>query len=119
MKHTLTILFLIFFNQFSFSQPKIELSKKELNFDTLYTGQGAKDTVYVRNIGNKNLVISNVHCSDGGSVVYSWTNVPIAPNDSGIIVAGFHPNNTGIKGKTVTIESNDEIKYISLKAYFK
>ena len=98
-----------------FAQARAKLSKTAINFDTISAVEIKWDTIFVKNIGNKDLIIHKVSYGDGGRPVYFHPKNAIAPGDSGIIVAGISPaaisesrGNYRFASKLLHVVSNSE-----------
>ncbi|MBC7864886.1 MAG: hypothetical protein IAF38_18065 [Bacteroidia bacterium] len=100
----------------SFGQPKLKLSKTVLNFDTLFYGEGTKDTIYIKNVGNKDLKFKgNSWKHSGAPEVYCWFGAwdPIHPGDSVALPLGIQ-RYCYVSGKIdkqvkISIPSNDSL----------
>lgn len=121
-KYCCLFLLLFIYNHLC-SQAKISLSKTELILDTLYYGQGAQDSLYIRSTGNEPLMISNISWGDGGVFVYSYPKEgqAINPGDSALIIAGIlrRSGKSGSLCKQVRVSSNAGLVSCLIKAYIK
>jgi hypothetical protein len=99
----------------------IELSKYEINFDTLIQGQQAWDSIVVRNTGNEDLIINSVSTTDGGSSAGRFSKV-IKPNSTGFVIGGFPYSDRARNEKCLRIYSNAINKpfiCVLMTVYFK
>lgn len=95
----------------------IEFDNTRHDFGTLKEGDVVTHTFRFKNIGNKSLVISDVHASCGCTVP-SYPKEAIPPESSGEITVQFDSKDqTGDQSKRVTVYSNAQQPAIAL--YFK
>ncbi len=90
------------------AQPKLDVvGGTKLDFGNLYTGNGHKHNIVLRNVGTETLVISNVSATCGCTGTLMSEN-DIAPGDSGILSISFNPNRlSGPVEKAVSFDAND------------
>lgn len=108
----LFVLCLIFLSTFAWAQDNqaaVSFQHTSHDFGTIKeeAGQVAYEFVFV-NTGQSPLIISDVRPSCGCTTP-SWSKEPIAPGDTGTIVAQYNPmNRPGTFRKSITVTSNAE-----------
>jgi hypothetical protein len=75
--------------------PEITLSAEAIDFDTVYVGQSADESLRVYNTGIADLKIGAVVEQFGGAFAVSPDTLTIAPGDSGIFAVRFQPLDIG------------------------
>ncbi len=85
---------------------KIEFTETRFEFGDIVQGERIQHTFKFKNVGDKPLVISEVHSSCGCTIA-DYSDKPLSPGSEGYIKVSF--NSAGKQGnqyKTVTIISN-------------
>jgi Protein of unknown function (DUF1573) len=86
--------------------PVLAFAKSKHDFGTIKEGEVVKHTFTFKNTGNQPLIISDVRVTCGCTTP-DWTRTPVAPGQTGYIIAQF--NSTGKPGqnnKVITVVSN-------------
>jgi hypothetical protein len=102
----------------AFSQPKLSLSKPEIDLGNMYSGEKKKGKIILKNIGNDTLLIFSVQPTCGCTAV-KQPKAFLLPGESDDVELEF--NSTGLRGrieKHVSINTNDPTsRYVDVKLY--
>ena len=94
--------------------PKFEFKHKTFDFGVINKGEIVSHTFKFKNIGNSDLIISNVATSCGCTVP-KYTDKPIKPGEEGLIEAIFDSaGRSGMQHKTLTIIANTQPNIVEL-----
>lgn len=87
----------------------ITFSEQTFDFGTIAEEDGpVSHTFYFKNEGTAPIVVNSVKASCGCTTP-SWTQEPVAPGDTGIVVAEYNPyNRPGAFSKTISVITNTE-----------
>lgn len=95
-------------------EPIIEFQKKQHNFGIVIEGEKVIHHFKFKNIGNNNLIITNVSASCGCTVP-SFSSEPITPNNTGEIEVIFDSNyRIGKQQKTLSVWTNAQKEAVRL-----
>ncbi len=103
----------IFFLSFSFllyaqqSSPQIEFEVTTIDYGTIEKGSDGERIFSFKNMGNADLVITNVK-SSCGCTIPKKPEGPIAPGESSQIVVRYDTKRVGPFRKTITVSTNQE-----------
>jgi len=89
------------------AQPKLQLETTHIDAGVVYNGSSTTAKVGIKNIGNQDLTITDIHTSCGCTTVKEPKSV-LKPGESDVLEVAF--NSSGFRGsveKYINIETND------------
>jgi hypothetical protein len=84
----------------------INYDDNTVEYGSIEKGSDGKRIIKIQNVGDKPLIISNIHTSCGCTVP-KWPAEPIAPGKKGEITVTYNTSIAGRFSRTITIASND------------
>lgn len=94
--------------------PVIEFDTTAYDFGRVYEGEKVGWYFKYKNLGNKNLVLTNVSASCGCTIP-AYSTEPVAPGNEGEIKVVFNSDGrSGHQYKSVNVETNGEPRIIEL-----
>ena len=112
-KYLLIILFTSFFS-FSQDKGKLEFENKIIDFGELKKGSSAKESISFKNIGDYPVKIKKIS-STGHVTVENYPKKAVQPNSNREIVVSYNTNKIGPIRRTLTVYSNAENSFVSIK----
>jgi len=113
MKKILCVLLLMTFSCYLFSQetgkPVIEFETLVYDFGIINKGEKAECVFTFQNSGKLPLIITEVKASCGCTVP-TWTKEPVKPGTKGSVNVKYNTNTVGVFSKTITVNSNDNVR---------
>lgn len=98
----------LIFSSLSFSQGKLQFDTTNFNFGKVKEDGGAIEHAFkFKNVGTAPITVTHVQASCGCTTP-KWTSEPVAPGESGVIVARYNPyNRPGGFNKSLRISTNE------------
>ena len=97
------------------SLPKFEFKETEHDFGTIMQGEIVSYAFRFKNVGRSDLLISNARATCGCTVP-EYPKKPIKPGDEGKILVTFNTSNRkGMQNKSITITSNTQPNFTTLR----
>jgi len=94
--------------------PKFEFKRKTFDFGAIKAGEVLSHTFKFKNVGNADLIITNV-ASSCGCTVPKYSKDPLKPGSEGFIEVIFDSSGrTGMQHKTVTVIANTQPNKVEL-----
>ncbi len=94
--------------------PKFEFNRKTFDFGAIKAGEVLSHTFKFKNVGNADLIITNV-ASSCGCTIPKYSKDPLKPGSEGFIEVIFDSSGrTGMQHKTVTVIANTQPNKVEL-----
>ena len=94
-------------NRSSDELPLMEFQDSTFNFGTILEGEIIEHTYSFTNVGNGELIISDVNTSCGCTVAKDWSRKPYKPGETGTITVSFDSNKRpGQNNKSIKVLAN-------------
>jgi|GEM_PF-1951316 len=114
MKKFLLIILLSGFVGFSQNKGKLEFNNNVIDFGELMEGSTAKESISFQNVGDQPVQIEKIS-STGHVNVERYPKNAVQPNSKNEIVVSYNTDKIGPIRRTLTIYSNAENSFISIK----